>query len=119
MLKRIFQSVFGHQSTPNVVNVLQELENSQALLHDKERTITKLSNDIGYLQEQISYLVNNPTVKEVQVDHFTFTPESYRKFKRNLESPVCTANTSPTQAAYFLGICRVLTELEDKHVTNR
>ena len=117
MLKRILQSVFGHQPVPS--DVLQDIQDYKELLKDKDVKIAQLENKLAAMQYDINYMVSHPTVKEVPVDHFTFTPESYRKFKRSLETPVCTANTSPTQAAYFLGICRVLTELEDKHVTSR
>lgn len=119
MIKRLFQSVFGHQSTPDIILATVDQEDIELL----QLQLASKEQEIERLKEQIVYHQQNPVVhvveKEVHVDHFTFTPESYRKFKRKLESPVCTATTTPTQAAYFLGISRVLSVLEDEHVTSR
>jgi len=120
MLKRIFQSVFGHQSTPPV--------STQSMVDQEDYDLLQLQlstkeQEIERLQEQITYLQNNPQVhyvdREVRVDHFTMSPESFKRFKSKLETPICTASTTQVQANYFLGMCRVLNHLEAEHVTSR
>ena len=127
----IFQSVFGYepyqpeaeeQKKEPYDPILQELTDTKALLELKDKQLVEAMECNKILQELLQDKDSQPPeihTVEVKVDHFTFTPESYRKFKRKLEAPVCSANTTPTQAAYFLGISRVLAVLEDEHVTNR
>jgi hypothetical protein len=119
MLKRIFQSVFGtpvQQPASTVGMVEQEDYDLLRLeLQSKEKEIEELHSLcklLGDKQPEIHYI-------DREIEKFTMTPAMFKKFKSQLENPVCSATTSQVQANYFLGMCRVLNHLEAEHVTSR
>lgn len=126
----LFQSVFGYQpggekEEDRVVYdpIVQELADRQEHIELLQLELASKDKEIQELKQLVSMLQNTPSIeyvdRVVREDFFTMTPAMFKKFKSQLEQPICTATTSPTQANYFLGMCRVLNHLEQEHVTSR
>ena len=121
VIKRMYSKLVGRDT--DTYQIDYTIPTLQAPVSYEQEDIDILTNLVEHyknrcveLEDKLTYLNNNPLIKEITVQQFVMTEQVYRNFVRSFENPQVTAQTSPTQAAYFLGLRTVFDKLSELHV---
>lgn len=88
-----------------------QVAHQQSLVQEREVTIVQQGQQLYDAEKRLE------SVQEDQPVSWVMSAETYSKFCKEFEPPVVSRDSSPTDAAFKLGIQRVLSRIGERYVS--